>query len=138
MSETTKPAALKKPNIFAKSKDKIAGTPVASKKKETLWQLGAADVSPPATLEELDEAVSKVIELSGKAKVMETEANMYKAPLKEYAFQQYVKALVRTGVEPPSPLKVVNSQKQSLTYVVQDRGHLSKVTDDQVEALNEL
>lgn len=123
-----------KVNLFAKAKTKAAQVPGGTKRKETVWRLGEAEPSDPST-QQLEEAIHQVIELHAKSKTIETQSKLYKHMVQDYAYDHYVDALVTTGQEPPTPLKVANSKGESLTYVVQDRGALTKVDDSQYEML---
>jgi hypothetical protein len=127
----------KKPNLFAKAAGKAAAAPTKTKKKETIWALmpGLADTP---TLEQLDKSVSEMHRLHAERKRLETEEGIHKSSLKGFAEERYVAHLANTGAEPESPLKIINSRNETVTFVVQDRGHLSKVSDEQVGALSEL
>lgn len=125
-----------KVNVFAKAQGKTATVTPTKAKKETVWALSPLAVSDPPTLEQLNEAVSEVHRLHAEAKTIETQQSLFKGLLKNYADERYVESIAATGVEPPSPLKVVNNKGQTVTFVVQERG--GKVSDaayDQLTAL---
>jgi hypothetical protein len=127
-----------KPNLFAKAKGKTAETPVTtSKKKETVWSV-LPTVTDKATADQLDEAVGKVVSLQAEAKAIDTQQKVYKRLLQGFANEQFVTHIARTGVEPASPLKVSNSKGETVTFVVQDRGAATKVTDEMLAGLTQL
>ena len=124
-------------NPFAKAQGKTAAAPKAKSKKETIWAISPS-VSDQPTVDQLNKAVAEMQRLKAERSQIETEEEIHKSILKEFASGRYIDALVSNGVEPESPLKIVNDKHQSVTYVVQDRGTQTKVTDKQVEDLVEL
>jgi len=128
----------KKVNIFAKAKGKVAEIETKSGKKETIWAISPQIVNDPPTRDQLNQAVAQVHVLHAEKKTLETREKIVKDLLKTYASERYSEAMAKLGVEPPSPLKVANDKGQTVTFVVQDRGHLTKVGDNQYEALSDL
>ncbi len=58
--------------------------------------------------------------------------------LRPYALDRFFESMAESGVLPPAPLKVISDKGQSITLVLQDRSASSKVTDEQIAALEEL
>lgn len=135
-TETKKPAF----NVFAKAKDKAASLPKKGKGKETIWTVNPSEIqqTDDPTIEQLAEAVTQVINLTEERKKIEAKEKVYKNLLRDYAEGQYVDHLAAHGAEPPTPLKVANAEGETVTYVVTDRSHLSKVEDNQVTLLSKL
>jgi len=127
----------KKVNVFAKAKGRTAAEPSKSKKKETVWAISPALVDPP-TLDQLNKSVSEMHRLHAARKQLETEETIHKGCLKTFAEDRYVDHLATVGAEPESPLKIINDKMQSVTFVIQDRGHLCKVSDAQLAQLGDL
>lgn len=134
--DTTKTQKSTKPNLFAKAATKTASTPTTKKRAETIWA-----ISPPTndvSVETLNLAVSEMHRLHAERKRLETEESIHKNALKGYAEDRYVDHVAKTGAEPESPLKIINDKHQTITFVVQDRGHLTTVTDGHIQALNDV
>lgn len=126
-----------RPNLFHKAANKAAEAPTTpTKTKETTWYIKGVPDDP--SVAQLDSAVTNLIKLERERKTLETKAGVFKKQLRTYANGHYVDHVVETGVQPQSPLKVVNSKGESVTFVVQDRGHLTKVKDPQLAAITEL
>lgn len=128
---------LTRESIFAKAKGKTAAAPTKGRQKETVWAISPV-ISDTPTREQLNTAVSELIRLQAERKQLETEESIHKGALRSFAEERYVDHLATVGVEPESPLKIINDKMQSVTFVVQDRGHLCKVTDEQIAALADL
>lgn len=124
-------------DIFAKAKGKTAEAPKNKKTKETIWQISPTS-SGPATPEQLNTAIDEMHRIFSARSKLETEEKTHKAMLKVFADEQYVDHLARTGAEPESPLKLANDKHLTVTFVVQDRGHLTKVTDEHISTLTSL
>lgn len=134
VTETPK---LTKQSIFAKAKGKVAAEPTKSKKHETVWAISPLVKDEP-TADQLNQSVHEMHRLHGERKKIETEEGIHKSLLKGFAEERYVDHLTVTGAEPESPLKIINDKMETVTFVVQDRGHLCKVSDDQIAALAEV
>lgn len=134
LEETTKAA---KPNFFAKAKGKVAADPVAtSGKAETIWRLGVEDGEP--TEKDLDDAVDQLHTLSAERKTIATKEEIFKGMLDNHAVGLYMNHLAAVGTPPVTPMKIVNSNHKSVTFVVQERCGTAKVTDAQVTQLQKL
>lgn len=126
-----------KVNLFNKAAGKTAAAPAKSKKKETVWNISPLVTDVPSK-EQLNSAVSEMHRLNAERKRVETEQEIYKGILKPWAEERYFEHVAKFGVEPESPLKVVNDKHESVTFVVQDRSGQAVVTDEQVAMLGDL
>lgn len=125
-----------KPNLFAKAKGKVADTPTSTPTKETIWRL--SPIPDAADKAVLNNAVNQLHDISAKRKQLETEEGIHKATLVNFANDKYINHVSAMGVEPKSPLKIINDDNRSVTFVVQDRGHLTKVTDEILDGVAEV
>lgn len=120
--------------LFKKAAAKAQeGAETAKKAKGLVWNVG--DGAEAAIL---NEAIGQLNKLHGEAKAIEAKMDVYKGPLKKYAFQNYVREYAARGVPPDAPLSLVNSDGQKVGYIIQDRTASTKVSDAQVEQLQEL
>ena len=128
------PVVAKKPNLFAKAKDKQAEAPV--KAKGTTYQL-------PKTLDEggvltgesklLNEAVHEILEAAEEEKKAKNKGVLAKGKVGKWTFGEVVKTTAGLGVLPPTPVTVVNHNGESVTYVMQDKSQQNPLKQEQVE-----
>lgn len=120
-------------SVFKKAASKIE-TPKASKpSKETAWLVGSDQ-----NTEVLAEAIVEVNTCQREAKALEARASMFKSMLKTYCEDQWTTYMATTGVSPQTPMKVINRQGQSVTFVVQDRATGYVVKPEVEEALSDI
>ena len=128
------PTVAKKPNLFAKAKDKQAEAPV--KAKGTAYQL-------PKTLDDegkltgesklLNEAIHEILESEEEKKKAENRGKLAKGKVAKWTFGEVVKTTAGLGVLPPTPVSVVNHNGESVTYVMQDKTQQNPLKQEQVE-----
>ncbi len=117
--------------LFGKAKAAAASKPTAaSKKKETVWLVGAGSREAVA--------VKELVELTKQAKAIEAKTGVFKGVLKEYGEASYVGEYAKLGVAPETPMTILNPDGDKVTFVVQDRSSQYGVKDDQKAALVEL
>jgi len=119
--------------LFAKAVDKskknVAST---SKKRATTWKAGDPEG------DEVAKAVHELVEISSKMKALKAKMGMHETVLKKFALRNFEEHIAETGVCPESPMYLVNSDGEQVSWIVQDRSGQYKVKEDQKDALNQL
>ncbi len=126
----------KKPNLFKKAKDK-AGVTTTKSTKGTVFQL-PKDMdgdSLSAECKEMHDAVTDTIAASAAEKSAKGRGNTAKGVLNPWILRQYAQTWANLGVQPPTPVSLVNHKGDKLTYVVADKSQQYGLQDDQVELL---
>lgn len=103
-------------NIFAKTAAKKDTVAPKKSRKETVWRVGQDQNQA-----KLAEAVGKVNFYHAEAKKAESAASVYKSILKNAAEENYLRDFATSGIPPETPMKFVNDNGESCTFVVQDR-----------------
>lgn len=106
-------------------------TASAPKKKNTTWSTGAENKA-------VSNAVHQLVALTAEEKAIKAKMGLYKGLVEKFARENYVQDLANLGVQPPGPLKITNSDGESVTYVVQDRSSQYNVKEEQRDMLVEL
>ena len=129
-----KAAPAKKPNLFAKAKDKVAEAP--AKSKGTVFSL-------PKNLDEsgkligesaiLNNAVHEAREAKSEEDAAKNKGNLAKGRIAKWTLSEVVKTIASIGVLPPTPVSVVNHNGESVTYVMQDKSQQNALKAEQVE-----
>jgi hypothetical protein len=109
----------------AKAADKAAAKP---KKKETVWAVGPADAG-------LGKAVKDYVRIENEIKALETKANVLKGLIKDEGSSRFVQDYAELGVHPETPMRLMNDEGESATFVVQDRGSQYGLKEGQIEQL---
>lgn len=135
---TTRPAA--KPNLFARAAEKTADKP-KKKTKGTALQL-PKDLNTAGELQGeskvLNEAVS--IAITAKAEMDAAKGRLGAALdcLKGHAEEAWCATYAENGVQPETPVVIMNHKGETLTLVVQDKCGQNPINDDQLELLGVL
>lgn len=114
--------------LFAKAAAKKDSAPKAAK-KSTTWAVGDAQG------ERVGLSVKELVLISGQMKALEAKKSLHSQVVSKFANQRFVGDFAALGVMPETPMKVVNGDGDSVTFVVQDRGSQYALKDEQVEAL---
>lgn len=118
--------------LFAKTKEKAAKTAAAPKKKATTWTVG----DPNGDV--VGKSIKELVKIDADMKALEAKAGIHKQVVQNYAHKQFVGSFADAGVLPDTPMRVTNSDGDTVTYVVQDRSGQYQVKDAQIEALNDI
>ena len=120
--------------LFAKAaaKTKEATGNGSKTKKNTTWTVG-----DPAG-DQVGKAVHELVVLSAQEKAIKAKKALFETTVKNYAERRFVEDYADLGVFPETPLLVVNTEGEKVTFVVQDRSAQYKVKPEQKEALVQL
>ena len=118
-------------SLFNKAAAKKADAPKA-KAKGVTWTAG--DPSGDAVAK----AVKELVRLSANAKALEAQMGLHKTVVKKYAEDRYLRDYADAGVSPDTPMVVLTSDGEKVTYVVQDRSGQYAVSEEQSDALIQL
>jgi len=135
---TPRPAA--KPNLFARAAEKTAEAP-KKKKKGTALQL-PKDLNTAGELQGeskvLNEAVSTAIKAKAEADAAKGRLSAALDCVKGHAEEAWCAVYAQQGVQPETPVVLMNHLGETLTLVVQDKCSQNAISDDQVELLGVL
>lgn len=121
-------------DLFGKSKKKATGD--AKPKKQTLWQV---DGQANENAEELARNIDTIVEQAQVISAATNKAKMAKVAVANYAYDKFVAHVVDTGTSPETPMNLINSRGNKVTYVVQDRStSQGRLNEHQYEDLVEL
>jgi hypothetical protein len=120
-------------NIFAKAKAGAASIPVPTvvpaNIKETQWLI---------TNEKLANSITEMNSLKVERKQIENKELPHKTALAAHAIDQYALHLASAGVLPKTPMRLVNEAGESVTFVIQDKGASTKISDEKLAQLAQL
>jgi hypothetical protein len=128
-------------NLFQAAATKAAKEVKETKPKGTVIELPyEVDSAKVLTGEsrKLHEAVTTLVEADGESKAAKNKANLAKGTIGKFAHPEVVRRLASSGLMPPGPIKFVNHEGESVTYVVTDKSKQYALKPDQVEDLKEL
>lgn len=114
--------------LFAKAAAKKESAPKAAK-KSTTWAVG----DPQG--DKVGLSVKELVRISGEMKALEAKKSLHSQVVSKHANASFIRDFAEAGVMPETPMKVVNADGDSVTFVVQDRGSQYALKDEQVEAL---
>lgn len=121
------------PGLFKKAAEKgRKGDQSAKKKKATNWVVGDPEG------DKVGKAVHELVRLSGEEKALKAKMKIHKQIVEKHAEGSFVGDFSQDGVMPETPMKVVNAEGESVTYVVQDRSSQYALKEEQIDALTEL
>ena len=118
--------------LFAKAAEKSKSEKKDTKKKSTIWNVGNPESSPVA------KSLNELTQLQADLKAVEGKMTIHKSVVKNAAEENFIADFAGLGVMPESPMKVVNSEGNTATYVVQDRSGQYEIKEPQVHALTQL
>jgi len=118
--------------LFAAAKSKVAETVGAKVKKATAWVVGdpSGDV--------VGKAIHELMELNAREKEIAAKKKLFTTVVAKHAATNFVQDFCALGVMPDTPMTVVNTDGEKVTYVVQDRGGQYNVKPEQQDALKQL
>ena len=105
----------------AKSKSKAA----AKKSEGTFWVVDG----------EAAESVGELVKIADEQKAIDTRTGIHKRAVQTYADEIFSREFAAHGVMPDTPMKIVNDDGASVTYVVQDRSGQYGISDAQMAQL---
>lgn len=114
--------------LLSKAKAAAPAGPV-KKKKQTVW-LVVSDA--------LKKAIKDVIAYAVESKQLEAKSTVLKTTLKNHAVDEFIKSIAHNGIFPETPLLLQNDDGQTVTFVVSDMTASTKVSEEQIEAMNQL
>lgn len=114
--------------LFAKAAGKKASTPKAKSSGRT-WAVGDPEG------DKVGKAVKELVRISGEMKALESKKSLHAQVVAKHASTSFIRDFSEAGVMPETPMKVVNADGDSVTYVVQDRGSQYALKDEQIEAM---
>lgn len=115
--------------ILSKAATRIK-TDEPKKSKGSLWA-----VADHARAAELDKAITDYVDLDRQIDALKGKQTPAKNLLKRTCDELWVRDFAARGVTPDTPMKLLSTTGESVTFVVQDRCGTSKVKDEQVEAI---
>lgn len=118
--------------LFAKAAAKATKETTKVKKKATTWNVGDPEQ------DEVSKSVKELVRLSGEAKALTAKMSLHKQTVHKFANRQFVTQFADNGVLPETPMKVVNADGDSVTFVVQDRSGQYSIKDEQVDVMVQL
>lgn len=105
----------------AKSKSKAA----AKKSEGTFWVVDG----------DAAESVGELVKIADEQKAIDTRTGIHKRAVQTYADEIFSREFAARGVMPDTPMKIVNDDGASVTYVVQDRSGQYGISDAQMAQL---
>lgn len=117
--------------LFAKAAGKKSAAPKTTK-KSTTWAVGDPEG------DKVGKAVKELVRISGEMKALESKKSLHAQVVAKHAGTSFIRDFADNGVMPETPMKVVNADGDSVTYVVQDRGSQYALKDEQIEALEDV
>lgn len=118
--------------LFAKAAAKAKETVKEVKKKGMAWVVGNKDA------ETVGKAIHELALLEAQAKTISAKQEVIKSAVKRYCDNLFITSYVSQGSMPDSPMTLLNSDGEKVTYVCQDRGGQYGLKEDQKEALADL
>jgi hypothetical protein len=118
-------------NAFAKAKERTEVL-AAAKGESCAYFVGRGTEH-----EDLGETIRLWCNEHLKAREALARAEGYEKPIREFAERVWVERLAQEGIPSPSPLKLVNADGSTATFVVQDRTASTHIDDKALTALSE-
>lgn len=118
-------------SLFAKAANKKKET-AAPKSKGMNWVVGDPEG------DQIAKSVKELARISGEMKALEAKKKLHSQAVSNFAAKNFVKDFAEAGVMPETPMRVVNSDGDQVTYVVQDRGSQYALKDEQIEAMESI
>lgn len=135
---TKRPAA--KPNLFARAAEKTADKP-KKKKKGTALQL-PKDLNDAGELvgesKILNEAITTAIAAKAEMDAAKGRLGAAVGAVHEYAEEAWCATYAENGVQPETPVVIMNHKGETLTLVVQDKCGQNPINEEQIELLGVL
>lgn len=128
-------------NMFRKAANEAKKEAKKTKPKGTVIELPQEvgdDNQLRPEFRRLHDAVHLLIESDSDAKAAKNKANLAKGQLNGWANPEIARRIATGNGLPPTPIKLVNSKGEEVTYVITDKAGQYALKDDQVEELEEL
>lgn len=120
--------------LFTKAAEKSAAAVKSAKPtKNTTWIVGGNDES-----EAVAKAVKTLVQLSADEKAMKAKKNLAMTVVAKMAKENHVRDFCDLGVSPDTPMKVQNSDGDSVSFIVQDRSGQYAAKPDQIAVMVQL
>lgn len=120
-------------SLLSKAKDKAkAGITQAKPKRNTTWTAGDPNGDRVAA------SLKELAQINADLKALEAKKKIHAGIVGSYAEQNFINDFCELGVLPDTPMKVVDNEGNSVTYVVQDRGGQYKLQEVQIQVLKEV
>jgi hypothetical protein len=119
--------------LFTKAAAKKESAKASSpKKKSTTWRVGDPEGDAVA------KAVHLLVDLEAQSKALEAKMSLQKTVVWNHANRQFIADYCEIGAPPETPMKVVNSDGEEVTFVVQDRSGQYGLKEEQIDQLGQL
>jgi DNA-binding TFAR19-related protein (PDSD5 family) len=119
-------------SLFQKATQKTQTSGTTKSKRQTTWVVG-----DPAG-DQVGKAVHELVVLTAQEKAIDAKKALFKTVVENYAERHFIEDYAELGVFPETPMQVVNSDGEKVSYVVQDRSSQYKVKPEQKDALVQL
>jgi hypothetical protein len=113
-----------------KAQSKVGG---AKAKKSTTWVAGSTPED-----QKVSDSIKMLASINAESKALEAKKRVHAALVVGYAERNFISDFSDMGVLPDTPMKVVNADGDSVTYVVQDRSGQYDLKPEQIEALTQI
>lgn len=126
--------AAPKPNLFAKAKAAAVAAP--PKSAGSVIELPKELDSDGKLIGEsalLNSAVTEAIEADAEAKAASNKSTLAKNRLVGYATGRFVEMTAKLGVLPPTPVKIINHNGESVTFIVMDKSQQYPIRSEQID-----
>lgn len=116
-------------SLLTRAKEKAKSTTNKKAKKNTTWSVGEE------TNEQIAGSLKELSQINADIKALEAKKKIHASVVSAYAESNFINSFCDMGVMPDAPMKIVNQNGDSATYVVQDRSGQYKLKDDQIDVL---
>lgn len=120
--------------LFTKAteKSKQNNAPSTGSKKGTKWVTGDPDGDAVA------KAIHEMVKIAAEEKALKGKKSMHETILKKEALRRFIEHIAEVGVSPDTPMHLMNTDGEKVSYIVQDRSGQYKVKPEQKEALEQI
>jgi hypothetical protein len=116
--------------LFNAAKNKAKDKTASKSKKSTTWFAGSSTED-----QKISDSIKELAKINADSKALEAKKRVHAAVVLGYAERNFISDFSDQGVLPDTPMKVVNADGDSVTYVVQDRSGQYALKPEQIEAL---
>lgn len=117
--------------LFNVAKSKAKDKTVTKSKKATTWVAGSSDED-----KKISDSIKELVKINAESKALDAKKMVHVTAVSKYAERNFISDFCDAGVMPDTPMKVVNADGDSVTYVVQDRSGQYDLKEEQIMALN--
>lgn len=119
-------------SLLNKAKNRAKSDVKKAVKKATSWLVGDPEGDKVA------KSVKELVRISNEVKAKKSQMAIHTGVVSKYAKSAFVEHFAENGVMPETPMKVVNADGDSVTYIVQDRSGQYNLKQEQIEAMNQI